>query len=106
MALEVTVGRWHQQTIVPRSPLGLSTTTNYVPLAPRMTAHTLAAQWTKITATIPQGTRPAGSTLNLLLTAAPGDVFPAGSVWVDDVSVVCVGNCSAVRRQHPTAVAL
>ena len=96
MSLEVTVGAWQTEDVAPTTPLGAATVARYRPMQPRMPAHTLGANWTRIAATIPKAVRPAGVTLNLLAaaaTAAGGNGFAAGSLWVDDVSVVCVAGC-------------
>ena len=98
MTIEVTVGQWLTETITPQTPLGTATTSHYIPLQPRQHSHILGARWTRITAVIPQAARPTISkgpvTLNLLATAGgEAGPFPAGSVWVDDVSVVCTAGC-------------
>lgn len=93
MSLEVTVGEWTTQAVRPNTPLGTTEMTRYSPMQPRTRAQTLGANWTKITATVPKAERPAGATLNLLASVVESDVFAAGSVWVDDVTVVCVAGC-------------
>eukprot|EP01052_Picozoa_sp_SAG31_P023229 SAG31_NODE_1902_length_6956_cov_5.312236_2_plen_490_part_00 len=94
MTVEVTVGSWVEDRLIPSTPLGVTTRSRYTPLQPRLGAHILGANWTRLTATISSITRPVGATLNLHLAAAQEDVFAAGSIWVDDVSVECVAGCS------------
>ena len=97
MTLEVTVGQWLTEPVVPHSPLGTTVMSNFMPYHPRQRSHVLGPHWTSITATIPQASRPTASnapaTLNLLAAAGEDGTFAAGSVWIDDVSVVCVAGC-------------
>ena len=104
MTIEVTVGQWLTEAITPHTPLGTTTMSRYKPFQPRQRSHILGARWTRITAKIPQAARPTISnapvTLNLLATAGgEADPFPAGSVWVDDVSVVCTAGCAPPDSQ-------
>ena len=106
MSIEVSAGTWTSEALVPRSPLGLAERSVYASYEPSLGVHKLGANWSKITAVIPNATRlpkpsagPMGlakaPTINLVArAAAEGEgVFPAGSVWVDDVAVTCVSGC-------------
>ena len=93
MAVEITVGSWVEEPLIPRTPLGLTAVDVYKPLSPRNEPVRLTGNWTKLLATVPKGVRPATASLNLLAMAADGAVAPGGSIWFDDAKVVCSQGC-------------
>ena len=99
MTAEITVGSWVTESLAPRTALGLPKKNVYRASSPRNEAHRLNGAWAQINATIPKQKWPNGATLNIQVAAA-AVAFPAGSVWLDDVAVVCVAGCPPPDTEH------
>ena len=91
MLFEISLGQWVPRTMVPTTPLGLRSYTEYTRASEVSPMHPvpLSHNWTKVAFTVPPSAMwPAMTSFNAILRH-PQDtgVFPAGEVWIDDVVI-------------------
>ena len=87
LTIKITLGLWESRGINVTSPLGLSSYMQYVESF-KSPIHVLSAGWTRITLDVPKRVWKEGVSFNLQIgSPTRHDVFAAGSVWIDDVSV-------------------
>ena len=86
MRVTLSLGSWATVPLQPTGPLGLTSYSQYQPV--EETAFIASSNWTEFTVAVPAKVRPTSTSFQLRVGFDAGStVFPAGAVWIDDVSI-------------------
>lgn len=113
MFIGLSVGSWVTRPLVANSPLGLTSITEFTPETIGVeTQYQINSTWARFEVTVPAGIRASGTTFNFRASAVAlskrwdqgdpaGNIFPAGSIWIDDVTVDHRSRVTSRMQQDP-----